>query len=70
MLELMSTDASFLVTKELMAAVSLWLMDQAQRGWTGLFEAFLKDATDGEMVYLRVATIWDLPGKVSNSPWD
>ena len=66
---MMPADRHGSVSREFVQAVSLWLMNAAMNGWTGLFEAWVMDKGDGEMVYLRLATIWDLPEKISNSPW-
>lgn len=66
-LEIMSEDQ---ITKEFVQATALYLLDAAQKGWTGLFEAWVKDLLDGSFVYVRLATIWDLPDAVSHSPWD
>lgn len=59
-----------LLTKEFVQATSLFLLNQAQRGWIGFFEAWVKDVTNGEVNYMRFATIFDLPEDGSNSPWD
>ncbi|KAL6720008.1 hypothetical protein ACLMJK_001929 [Lecanora helva] len=68
-LEFFAVEDGGYVTREFMQAASLWLMERAQRGWVGLFEAWVMDRDDGEVVYVRCATIWDLPMKVDNSPW-
>ena len=70
MLELIAVDELGYVSREFAQAASLWLLDAALKGWTGLFEAWVVDKADGETVYVRLATLWDLPEKVSNSPWD
>ncbi len=69
-LEMIAVEHLGFVSREFVQAASLWLMDAAMHGWTGLFEAYVVDRADGETVYLRLGTIWDLPEKVSNSPWD
>lgn len=59
-----------LITKEFLQAAALFLLNKAQMGWMGLFEAWIKDLMDGSVVYLRMGTIWDLPDVISTSPWD
>ncbi|CAD6572434.1 MAG: hypothetical protein ASARMPRED_005333 [Alectoria sarmentosa] len=48
-----------LVTKEFVEAASLWLLDAAQKGWTGLFKAWVVDKADGEVVFVRLTNVWD-----------
>lgn len=48
-----------IVTKEFVEAASLWLLDAAQKGWTGLFEAWVIDKADGDVVFVRLKTVWD-----------
>lgn len=47
------------VTKEFVVAASLWLLDAAQKGWTGFFKAWVIDRTDGEIVFVRLTNAWD-----------
>ena len=47
------------VTKEFVMAASLWLLDAAQKGWTGLFKAWVIDRTDGELVFIQLTNAWD-----------
>ena len=54
-----SGDQNQIVTKEFVTAASLWLRDAAQKGWTGFFKAWVVDRTDGEMVFVRLGTVWD-----------
>lgn len=48
-----------IVTKEFVVAASLWLLNAAQNGWTGFFEAWVVDKTDGEIIFVRLTTMWD-----------
>lgn len=48
-----------IVTKEFVQAASLWLLDAAQKGWTGFFKAWVVDKADGEIVYIRFSNVWD-----------
>ena len=59
-----------ILTTELVQAVTLFLLHKAERGWTGFFEATVRDVMDGSIIFLRLGTIWDFPDVVSNSPWD
>ena len=68
--EMISLQENLPVTKEFVHAATLWLLHAVQNGWTGFFEAWILDEVDHEMVYVRLATIWDLPEDFSNSPWD
>ncbi len=52
-------DQNQLVTKEFVEAASLWLLDAAQKGWTGFFNAWVVDRADGEIVFVRLTTVWD-----------
>ena len=52
-------DQNQIVTKEFVTAASLWLRDAAQKGWTGFFKAWVVDKADGEMVFVRLGTVWD-----------
>lgn len=52
-------DQSQVVTKEFVVAASLWLLDAAQKGWTGFFKAWVMDKTDGEIVFVRLINAWD-----------
>ena len=52
-------DQNQIVTKEFVTAASLWLRDAAEKGWTGFFKAWVVDKTDGEMVFVRLGTVWD-----------
>ena len=52
-------DQSQLVTKEFVVAASLWLQDAAEKGWTGFFNAWVLDRADGEMIFVRLTTLWD-----------
>ena len=52
-------DKSQIVTKEFVEAASLWLLDAAEKGWTGFFKAWVLDRTDGELVYVRLTNVWD-----------
>ena len=52
-------DQSHLVTKEFVVAASLWLLDAAEKGWTGLFDAWVLDRADGEVVFVRLTNLWD-----------
>ena len=59
-LEFIANDRqTHVVTKEFVEAASLWLLDTAQKGWTGLFEAWVIDKADGAVVFIRLKTIWD-----------
>lgn len=55
-----------IVTKEFVAAASLWLLDAAQKGWTGFFKAWVLDKADGDMVFVRLGTMWDELMSLSN----
>ena len=59
-------DQNQIVTKEFVAAASLWLLDAAQKGWTGFFKAWVLDKVDGEMVFVRLGTMWDELMSLSN----
>lgn len=48
-----------IVTKEFVEAASLWLLDAAQKGWTGFFKAWVMDRADGEIVFVRLTNVWD-----------
>ena len=48
-----------MVTKEFVEAAALWLLDAAQRGWTGFFKAWVIDRADGERVFIQLSTLWD-----------
>ena len=52
-------DQNQIVTKEFVAAASLWLLDAAQKGWTGFFKAWVLDKADGELVFVRLGNVWD-----------
>ena len=52
-------DQSQVVTKEFVVAASLWLLDAAQKGWTGFFKAWVMDRTDGAIVFVRLTNVWD-----------
>lgn len=52
-------DQNQVVTKEFVVAASLWLQDAAQKGWTGLFKAWVMDRTDGDIVFVRLTNAWD-----------
>lgn len=70
-LEIVGEEIDQLVTRKFVEAAALWLMDLAQKGWIGLFVAWVTDDDDGETFCLRLRTIWDgEPRKISNSPWD
>lgn len=59
-------DQNQIVTKEFVAAASLWLLDAAQNGWTGFFKAWVLNKADGEMVFVRLGTMWDELLSLSN----
>lgn len=59
-------DKDQIVTKEFVAAASLWLLDAAQKGWTGFFKAWVLDKADGELVFVRLGTMWDELMSLSN----
>lgn len=59
-------DQNQIVTKEFVAAASLWLLDAAQNGWTGFFRAWVLNKADGEMVFVRLGTMWDELLSLSN----
>ena len=61
-----SGDQRQIVTKEFVLAASLWLLDAAQKGWTGLFNAWVIDSADGEVVFVRLGTVWDQLVSLSN----
>jgi hypothetical protein len=50
---------SGVVTKELMQAVALWLLDSAEKGWMGFFEARVMDRADQEIILIQLGTVWD-----------
>ena len=52
-------DQSQLVTREFVEAASLWLLDLTQKGWTGFFRAWVLDRADGDLVFVRLTTMWD-----------
>lgn len=52
-------DQNQIVTKEFVAAASLWLLDTAEKGWTGFFKAWVLDKETEEMVFVRLGTVWD-----------
>lgn len=54
-----SDEQNQLVTKEFVEAASLWLLDAAQKGWTGLFKAWVMDRVDGDVVFIRLTSLWD-----------
>jgi len=47
------------VTNEFVEGAALWLYNEAQNGWTNLFEAWFIDKRDHEVVCIRVANTWD-----------
>ena len=47
------------VGKEFVVATSVWLLDAAKNGWTGLFKAWVLDQADGELIFVRLGTVWD-----------
>ena len=61
-----SGDQRQIVTKEFVLATSLWLLDAAQKGWTGFFNAWVIDSADGETVFVRLGTVWDQLVSLSN----
>lgn len=54
-----NNDQNRVVTKEFVSAASLWLLDAAQKGWTGFFKAWVMDKTDGEIVFVQLTNAWD-----------
>ena len=54
------------VTKEFVAAASLWLLDAAQKGWTGFFNAWVMDMADGSIIFVRLGSVWDELTSLSN----
>lgn len=52
-------DQNQVVTKEFVEAASLWLLHAAQKGWTGLFKAWVLDRADGDIVFIRLTSVWD-----------
>lgn len=58
-----------MVTREFTQAVSLWLLNAAQNGWTALFVARVYDRVTEEWYQIRLVTPFDLE-KQSSSPWD
>lgn len=52
-------DQNQVVTKEFVEAASLWLLDAAQKGWTGFFNAWVMDMADGKIVFIRLKNVWD-----------
>lgn len=54
-----SNQQNQIVTREFVQAASLWLLDAAQKGWTGFFNAWVLDRADGELVYIRLSNKWD-----------
>ena len=52
-------DRNQVVTREFVEAASLWLLDAAQKGWTGFFKAWVLDRADGDIVFIRLTTVWD-----------
>lgn len=54
-----SGDVNHIVGKEFVVAASVWLLDAAKNGWTGLFKAWVLDQTDGELIFVRLGTVWD-----------
>ena len=52
-------DPSRIVTKEFVEAATLWLLDAAQKGWTDFFKAWVMDMADGEVVFIRLTSVWD-----------
>ena len=53
------SDQDQIVTKEFVQAACLFLLDAAQKGWTGFFKAWVRDMADGEIVFIRLTTMWD-----------
>ena len=59
-LEFIASDVqNQVVTKYFVEAASLWLLDAAQKGWTGFFNAWVVDQADGAVVFVRLKTVWD-----------
>ena len=54
-----NNDQGQTVTKEFVEAASVWLLDAAQNGWTGLFKAWVLDQANGEIVYIQLINLWD-----------
>ncbi len=59
-LELVARGTDELVSREFVQATSLWLMDAASKGWAGFFHAWVVDQGDGQMVEVRMGTVWDM----------
>ncbi|MCJ1453470.1 hypothetical protein MMC28_003817 [Mycoblastus sanguinarius] len=49
-----------LVTKEFVEAAMIWLLNAAQRGWIGLFKAWVTDIVYGGTIFIQMGTIWDI----------
>ena len=47
------------VTREFVVAASMWLLDTAQKGWTGFFEAWVRDNTNGDIIFIRLTNVFD-----------
>jgi hypothetical protein len=59
-LELVAWGTDELVSREFVQATSLWLMDAATKGWAGFFRAWVVDQVDGQVVEVRMGTVWDM----------
>ena len=60
-LELAVKRENEVVSREFVQATSLWLLDAAVKGWTGFFRAWVTDGLDGQVVEVRMGTIFDMP---------
>ena len=47
------------ITKEFVEAAAFWLLDAAQHGWVEFFEAWIQDPVDKQVVYMKMANVWD-----------
>lgn len=61
-LEMWNEDPKKIVTRELLLAVLLWLLNAAQRGWTGFFVARVRDRVSREWIVVRLINPKMLPG--------
>ncbi|MCJ1457293.1 hypothetical protein MMC28_007660 [Mycoblastus sanguinarius] len=68
-LEFLARDPESVVTREFVAAASLWLYTAAVKGFTNFFHAWVIDQTDGEIIYVQMGTRWDaIVGDIAVAP--
>lgn len=60
-LEMWNEDPGKIVTRELVQAALLWLLNVAQKGWTGFFVARVRDRMSKEWIRIRLVNPKMLP---------